>query len=57
MMLVYNIWTWTAIVMLAFGSIAVCVTFLVTTWRHLRAEENTTGRPRAQEKAPSIPGA
>ena len=53
MMLFYNIWTWTAIAMLAFGSMAVFITFLVTTWRHLRAEENAAGLSRAQEKAPT----
>jgi len=56
-MLFYNVWTWIAIAILALGSVAVFVVFLVTTWRHLRAEQNAADRPRAQAKAPSIPGA
>jgi len=57
MMLAYRICTWTAIAMLAFGSVAVFVIFLVTTWRHLRAERKPSAAPRSQENAPSIPDA
>jgi hypothetical protein len=48
-MLAYNIWTWTAIAALAFGSIAVFVVFLVTTWRQLRAERKPAAKPSAQK--------
>lgn len=57
MMLAYRICTWTAIAMLAFGSVAVFVIFLVTTWRHLRAERKPSAAPRSQENTPSIPDA
>jgi len=57
MMLFYNIWTWTAIAMLALGSMAVFIAFLVTTWRHLRAEENAADPPSTPKNTPSIPGA
>jgi hypothetical protein len=50
MMLAYRIWTWTAIAMLAFGSIAVFVAFLVTTLRHLPGERNPGATPRSQKK-------
>jgi len=50
MMMVYNVCTWTAIVVLAIGSIAVFATFLVTTLRQLRAERNPAAKPSAQEK-------
>jgi len=53
MMLAYNIRTWTAIAALAFGSIAVFVVFLVTTWRRLRAERKPAAEPRAQENPPA----
>jgi len=33
MMLAYRIWTWTAIVLLAFGSTAVFAVFVVSTFR------------------------
>jgi hypothetical protein len=49
MMRVYTILTWIAIATLAFGSIAVFVAFLVTTWRHLRAEQKPAAKPRSQE--------
>lgn len=47
MMLAYRIWTWTAIALLAFGSITVFVVFLVTTFRQLRAEAHLNKRPRS----------
>jgi hypothetical protein len=53
MMLAYNIWTWTAITTLAFGSIAVFVIFLVTTLRQLRGERNPDAKPRSKEKTPA----
>jgi hypothetical protein len=53
MMLAYRICTWTAVAMLAFGSVAVFVVFLVTTWRHLRAEWKPAAKPRSQEDTPS----
>ena len=43
MMLAYRIWTWIAIALLAFGSIAVFVVFLVTTFKRLRAKRNPDG--------------
>jgi len=43
MMLAYRIWTWIAIALLAFGSIAVFVVFLVTTIKRLRANRNPDG--------------
>jgi len=53
MMFAYRLWTWTAIAILAFGSIAVFVVFLVTTLRRLRGERNQPGRcPSPQEKPP-----
>jgi hypothetical protein len=36
MMLAYRLWTWIAIALLAFGSIAVFVVFLATTIKRLR---------------------
>jgi hypothetical protein len=53
MMLAYNIWTWTAIATLAFGSITVFVIFLVTTLRQLRREQNPDAKPCPKEKTPS----
>jgi TRAP-type C4-dicarboxylate transport system permease small subunit len=53
MMLAYNIWTWTAIAALVFGSIAVFVVFLVTTWRRLRAERKPDAAARSQENPPA----
>jgi hypothetical protein len=46
MMLVYRIWTWTAIALLAFGSIAVFVVVFVTTFRQLRGGKNLDDTPR-----------
>ena len=43
MMLVYRIWTWIAIALLAFGSSAVFVVFLVTTLKRLRVKGNPDG--------------
>ena len=40
MMLFYRVWTWIAIALLAFGSTAVFVVFLVTTFKRLRGERN-----------------
>lgn len=40
MMLAYRIWTWIAITLLAFGSTAVFVVFLVTTFKRLRGNRN-----------------
>jgi hypothetical protein len=57
MMLAYQIFTWSAIAMLAFGSIAVFVIFLVTTWRQLYGDRDPAATSRSQEKTPSIPGA
>ena len=48
MMLVYRIWTWIAIALLAFGSIAVFVVVFVTTFRQLRAGNNLDDTPRSQ---------
>ena len=47
MMLAYRILTWTAIALLAFGSTAVFVVFLVTTFRQLRGTKNLDGSPRS----------
>jgi hypothetical protein len=49
MMLAYRLWTWTAIAILAFGSIAVFVVFLVTTLRRLRGERNPAAAPRPRK--------
>jgi hypothetical protein len=54
MMLAYRIWTWTAIAMLAFGSIAVFIVFLVTAKRRLRGGRNLGGTSRSQ-KTPGDP--
>ena len=54
MMLAYRIWTWTAIAMLAFGSIAVFVVFLVTTMRHLGGEPTPDDNSLSSEKTPPI---
>jgi hypothetical protein len=54
MMLAYRIWTWTAIAMLAFGSMAVFVVFLVTTLRHLGGERSPADNSLSQEKTPPI---
>ena len=43
MMFAYRIWTWIAIALLAFGSTAVFVVFLVTTLKRLRANRNPNG--------------
>ncbi len=43
MMLAYRIWTWIAIALLAFGSSAVFVVFLVTTLKRLRVKGNPDG--------------
>jgi len=48
MMLAYRIWTWTAIALLAFGSITVFVVFLVTAFRQLRAEKHRGVPSRSQ---------
>jgi hypothetical protein len=53
MMLVYTILTWAAIAILAFGSMAVFAIFLVTTWRHLRAERKPAAEPRSQGNTPA----
>jgi uncharacterized protein YpmS len=53
MMRAYQIWTWIAIALLAFGSIAVFVIFLVTTLQHLPGERNAGAKPRSQKKTPS----
>ena len=54
MMLAYRIWTWTAIAMLAFGSIAVFVVFIVTAKRRLLGGRNPDGTSRSQ-KTPGDP--
>jgi len=52
MMLAYRICTWAAIALLAFGSVAVFVIFLVTTWRQLRAERPPSAASRSQQNTP-----
>ena len=54
MMLAYRIWTWTAIAMLALGSMAVFVVFLVTTIRHLGGEPSPADNSLSPEKTPPI---
>ena len=49
MMLAYRIWTWIAIALLAFGSIAVFVVFLVTTFKRLRGNRNPDGIMRRKK--------
>ncbi len=46
-MLAYRIWTWTTIALLAFGSMAVFVVFLVTTVRQMRGGKKRAGKPRS----------
>ena len=46
MMLAYRIWTWIAIALLAFGSTAVFVVFLITTFKPLRRDPNPDGIKR-----------
>ena len=46
MMLVYRIWTWIAIALLALGSTAVFVVFLVTTFRRLSGNRDPYGPGR-----------
>lgn len=54
MMLAYRIWTWIAIALLAFGSTAVFVVFLATTFNRLRANRNPDGiRPAKSRLAAS----
>jgi len=48
MMLAYHIWTWTAISLLAFGSITVFAVFLVMAFRQLRAEKHLDATTRPQ---------
>jgi len=54
MMLAYRIWTWTAIAILALGSVAVFVVFLVTTMRHLGGEATPADNSLSPEKPPPI---
>jgi len=54
MMLAYRIWTWTAIAMLALGSVAVFVVFLVTTMRHLGGEPTPADNSLSPKKPPPI---
>jgi hypothetical protein len=49
MMLAYRILTWTAIALLAFGSTAVFVVFLVTTYRQLRGTRTLDGSARPHQ--------
>jgi len=49
MMLAYRIWTWIAIALLAFGSTAVFVVFLVTTFKRLRGNRNPDGTRRTKQ--------
>jgi len=48
MMFAYRIFTWTAITLLALGSIAVFLVFLVTTLRQLRGGQRLDGTPRSR---------
>jgi len=48
MMLVYRIWTWIAIALLAFGSTAVFVVFLVTTLKRLLGNRSPDGLLRTK---------
>jgi len=43
MMLAYRIWTWVAIGLLALGSTAVFVIFIVTTFKRLRQNHKPDG--------------
>lgn len=52
MMLAYRIWTWTAIAMLALGSVTVFVVFLVTTMRHLGGEPSPADDSLSPGKTP-----
>jgi len=52
MMIVYNVCTWTAIVVLAIGSIAVFAAFLVTTLRQQYRGRKPSVRPPTQLKTP-----
>jgi len=48
MMLVYRIWTWIAIALLAFGSTAVFIVFLVTTLKRLRGNRSPDDQLRTK---------
>ena len=54
MMLAYRIWTWTAIAILALGSVAVFVVFIVTTMRHPGGEPTPADNSLSPKKPPPI---
>ena len=44
-MFAYRIWTWVAIGLLAFGSVAVFIVFLVTSWKELFGSASPDNEP------------